>query len=337
MEPSFNFLPNKTFSNAELQEKPLEKLHGGVVVIGNFDGVHKGHQIVLRTAVGIAEQAGEDKNPFVMTFEPHPRTVFNPSEPVFRLTSIATKERLFGALGLQGTVVVPFDTKFASMEPDDFVVRLLVDHLKVSHCVVGYDFHFGKNRKGSPEFLIQQGKEYGFGVSVVPAQRDATGELTYSSSQVRTFLSRGEIEKANSILGYSYFVSGEVIHGEKRGRDLGYPTANLRLEDNNELSYGIYAVRLRIDGAMHEGVASFGRRPTFDNGAPLLETFIFDFDEDLYGKTIEVVLVKYLRGEEKFDGIEPLTEQMNKDSSNAREALANEAPISDIDRFLNEY
>lgn len=313
----------------------LSDLHGGVLAIGNFDGVHKGHRVVLDTACNLAAQNGDLVPALAMTFEPHPRTIFNPDRPVFRLTPPAAKARLFNALGLQGMAIVPFDRDFSKMTADAFVHDLLVEKLKVAHVVVGYDFHFGKGREGSPEFLMEMGKKWGFGVSIVPAQKDQAGDLVYSSSATRAFLEAGEIAKANDILGYRYFVSGNIIHGEKRGRDLGYPTANMALAPENELCHGIYAVQMRVEGTLHDGVASFGRRPTFDNGAPLLETYVFDFSGDLYDKKVEVVFAKFLRGEEKFDNLDALIAQMNEDSKNARAALR-AAPIpSAIDVQLN--
>ncbi|MEM8797271.1 MAG: bifunctional riboflavin kinase/FAD synthetase [Pseudomonadota bacterium] len=312
---------------------PVHLKHA-VVAIGNFDGVHRGHQAVLQTACNLAASGDEGAFAAAMTFEPHPRTIFNPQAPVFRLTPLPVKERLMQALGLGGLFVVPFSKDFSAMPASAFVDDILVDRLDVAHVVIGYDFHFGKGREGTPEFLMASGKAHGFGVTVVPAQRDATGAVVYSSSETRRLLADGEIAKANTILGYRYSVTGEIIHGEKRGRDLGYPTANMALQPQSELRHGIYAVRMRIDGALHDGVASFGRRPTFDNGAPLLETFVFDYSGDLYGKTVDVVFEKFLRGEEKFDSIEALIAQMDRDSANARKALAESAPLTAIDEAL---
>ena len=310
-------------------------LKGGVLAIGNFDGVHKGHGVVLETALNLAAAQSEPHKAVAMTFEPHPRTVFKPDAPVFRLTPRPEKSRLLAAMGLDGMVIVPFDHEFSQMTAEGFVQDLLIEKLAVSHVVVGYDFHFGRARQGSPEFLMEMGTAHGFGVSVVPAQKNDDGALVYSSSATRNCLAEGNIELANDILGYRYFVSGEVVHGRKEGRELGYPTANMALEGNNELKHGIYAVQLRVDGKVLDGVASFGRRPMFDNGPPLLETYLFDFDGDLYGKTVEVAFFKYLRGEEAFDSMQDLLDQMAIDCDNARQVLQNAEILSSIDRGLN--
>ncbi|MEO1067407.1 MAG: bifunctional riboflavin kinase/FAD synthetase [Pseudomonadota bacterium] len=315
-------------------DEVLAASRGGIVAIGNFDGVHLGHQVVLRTATTLAIQNATALPTIAMTFEPHPRTVFKPDAPVFRLTPVDVKARLSHALGLTGLVVVPFDRAFSQMSAAAFVEDILIGRLGASHVVVGYDFHFGKGREGSPEFLMAMGKERGFGVSIVPAQRTDKGDLVFSSSTTREYLTKGNVKAANDILGYRYFVSGEVIHGEKRGRDLGYPTANMALAPDSQLKHGIYAVEMQVDGVVHQGVASFGRRPTFDNGAPLLETFLFGFSGDLYGKTVEVIFTKFLRGEEKFDGLDALIAQMDIDSENAKAALAAAPPLSEIDRAL---
>ena len=317
-------------------DSALVDLTGGVVAIGNFDGVHKGHRVVLDTAGNLATQNAHRTPAVVMTFEPHPRTVFNPSKPVFRLTPPSVKARLFKALGLQGSITELFARDFANMSADAFVEELLVKKLKVAHVVVGYDFHFGKARQGSPEFLMEMGEKHSFGVSIVPAQKDEAGDFTFSSSATRSFIEQGAIEKANNILGYRYFVSGEIIHGEKRGRTLGYPTANMVLPAENTLRHGIYAVQMRIDGKLMDGVASFGRRPTFDNGAALLETFVFDFDGDLYGSDVEIIFVKFLRGEEKFDDLDALISQMDKDCTKARLSLKNAPAVTSIDEALNQ-
>lgn len=326
---------DQVFNLLTASQEQVAGLKGGVLAIGNFDGVHKGHRVVLETALNLAAAQSEQSKAVAMTFEPHPRTVFKPDAPVFRLTPRHEKGRLMAAMGLDGMVVVPFDHEFSQMAAEDFVQDLLIKKLAVSHVVVGYDFHFGRARQGSPEFLMEMGKANGFAVSVVPAQKNEEGALVYSSSATRNCLAEGNIELANDILGYRYFVLGEVVHGRKEGRELGYPTANMELAPNNELKHGIYAVQLRVDGAVMDGVASFGRRPMFDNGAPLLETYVFDFDGDLYGKNVEVVFFKYLRGEEAFENLQGLLDQMAIDCDNARQVLQNAENLSSIDRGLN--
>ncbi|MEJ8473556.1 bifunctional riboflavin kinase/FAD synthetase [Roseibium algae] len=314
----------------ELDAFPAQLL-GGVVAIGNFDGVHRGHRAVLDAA--FEKGAALNAPVYAMTFEPHPRTVFAPDHPVFRLTPFEQKCAVLNDCGLNGVLVLPFTREFAGIEADEFVRDILVSRLGISHAVTGYDFHFGKARKGTPDFLRQAGTDNGFGVTIVTPENDEGAEVI-SSSRIRQALTDGDIALANGLLGYRWFVEATVQHGEKRGRDLGYPTANLRLADECPLKHGIYAVKVRLGDRLIDGVASFGRRPTFDNGAPLLEVHLFDFQEDLYNKTLRVHLVSYLRGEEKFDGIEPLIAQMNQDSAESRTALASLQPLSALDLML---
>ncbi len=310
-----------------------QHLTGGVVAIGNFDGVHRGHRAVLDEAL---KEGREDGVPvFAMTFEPHPRTVFNPSNPVFRLTPPDQKAEVLEACGLDGVLVLPFTRDFAGMEATDFVAKILIDQLKISHAVTGYDFHFGKARAGTPDFLKAAGKENGFGVTIVEAAQDEGAEVI-SSSRIRGDLESGDIALANGLLGYRWFIEAEVAHGEKRGRDLGFPTANLALATNCPLKHGIYAVKVKTPNGFRDGVANFGRRPTFDNGAPLLEVFLFDFDGDLYGQELRVHFVSFLRGEEKFGSIDELVAQMNRDSDEARAALGALQPLSSLDLALLE-
>ncbi|WP_417666633.1 bifunctional riboflavin kinase/FAD synthetase [Roseibium sp.] len=306
-------------------------LKGGVVAIGNFDGVHRGHRAVLDTALTIGRELNAPV--YVMTFEPHPRSVFNPDAPVYRLSPFEQKNDILKACGLSGSLVLPFTREFAGVEADAFVREILIAQLGIAHAVTGYDFHFGKARKGTPDFLRQSGADNGFGVTIVAPENDEGSEVI-SSSRIRTALSDGDISLANGLLGYRWFVDAQVRHGDKRGRDLGYPTANLALPKECPLKHGIYAVKVRHGEQMVDGVASFGRRPTFDNGAPLLEVHLFDFKEDLYGKILRVHLVSYLRGEEKFDKIDALVAQMNRDSEEARAALASMQPLSELDHLL---
>lgn len=309
-----------------------QHLRNGVVAIGNFDGVHRGHQAVLGEALAQAGAAGGAVT--AMTFEPHPRVVFRPDVPLFRLTSPAAKARLVQALGLNGLAVVPFDRDLAAVTADDFVARVLIDRLGITAVVVGYDFHFGRGRGGSPAFLASAGQRLGFDVAVVEAFADEGGAII-SSSRIRDALSEGDLGQANGLLGYRWFVIGEIVGGEKRGRELGYPTANMRLGDDCALKHGVYAVYFTVDGVAHHAVASYGRRPQFDNGAPLLETFLFDFSGDLYGKTATVTFVGYLRPELKFDSVATLIERMDQDSAEARAILAAAGPGNALDRALD--
>ena len=294
-----------------------EKLRGAVVAIGNFDGVHRGHRSVIDFAMKRASAAG--KRCAVLTLEPHPRSYFRPDETLFRLTDERQKLRLLAATGLDGAVVLTFNAALAGLPAEQFVSQILVDRLGVSGVAIGFDFHFGQGRGGSPTFLKEVGARYGFPVDVAPKLEDEGRPV--SSGTIRAALEAGRVVEAAELLGHPWFATGEVIHGEKRGRELGFPTANLRLDPACGLKHGIYAVRVGIGSARYDGVASFGRRPTFDNGAPLLEVFLFDFSGDLYGKTIDVALIGWIRPEEKFGSIEALMAQMSLDSTRARDAL----------------
>jgi riboflavin kinase/FMN adenylyltransferase len=308
-------------------------LGGGVVAIGNFDGVHRGHQAVLGRALDRAAASGRPA--VAMTFEPHPRTVFRPDQPVFRLTPPGPKARLMRALGLDGLLVVPFDRDFAAVSADDFVSGILRGRLGIAEAVVGYDFHFGRARGGSPAFLAARGAADGFAVEIVEAFADEGAEAV-SSSRIRDALAEGDLGLAQGLLGYRWFVEAEVVHGEKRGRDLGFPTANMRLAPDCRLRHGVYAVTFAVDGVVHHGVASYGRRPQFDNGAPLLETYLFDFAGNLYGKTATVTFVSWLRPELRFDGVDALVAQMRLDSAEARSVLTAIGPGTALDRALGE-
>lgn len=255
-----------------------------------------------------------------LSFNPHPRRFFKPESPFFQLTPPALRAERLAAIGFDGLVELTFDAKLANMEAADFVRDILVGALHASGVVVGLDFHFGRERKGTPEYLAEAGHHHGFKTRFVPVLRDENGEII-SSSAIRKALSEGDLARANRMLGYSFDVIGPVIHGAKRGRELGYPTANIALDPGCGLRHGIYAVRVLIDGAPFAGVASFGRRPMFDNGAPLLEVFVLDFSSDLYGKTLRVAFEAFLRGEEKFDSLEALIRQMDADQAEARRIL----------------
>jgi riboflavin kinase / FMN adenylyltransferase len=293
-------------------------LHGAVVAIGNFDGVHRGHQAVIaiaqRRAASLARPAA------ALTFEPHPRSFFRPGEPLFRLTDERDKLRLLASTGLDGAIVLPFDAALAAQSADEFVQHILVDRLAIAGVTIGFDFHFGANRSGSPDYIAAAGQRHGFSVDIVP--RFADNGRVISSGPIRDALTGGHVTEAAEMLGFPWFVSGEIVHGDKRGRELGYPTANLRLDPSCGLRHGIYAVRVGFDGHWHDGVASFGRRPMFDIGTVLLEVFLFDFAADLYGRTIDVAFIEWIRPELKFDTIDDLVRRMDEDSRIARAALA---------------
>jgi riboflavin kinase/FMN adenylyltransferase len=310
-------MPTKNFLVVR-DSAPDDALRGAVVAIGNFDGVHRGHRAVIGAALDQARALGRPAA--ALTFEPHPRAYFNPGEPLFRLTDEAVKLRLLASTGLDGAIVLTFDAALAGLSAESFVERILVERFAVSGAVIGFNFHFGMNRAGSPDFLKAQGKKYGFAVDVVPRFEDQGRPV--SSGPIRDALAAGRVDQAAEFLGYPWFVSGEVIHGDKRGRELGFPTANLKLDAACGLRHGIYAVRVAAGERRYSGVASFGRRPMFDTGAVLLEVFLFDFAGDLYGQNIDVAFIDWIREEQMFDSAAALIQQMQDDSRIAREALA---------------
>jgi riboflavin kinase/FMN adenylyltransferase len=292
-------------------------LRGAVVAMGNFEGVHRGHRAVIGAAIERARGLGRPAA--VLTFEPHPRAFFKPGEPLFRLTDETAKLRLFAATTLDGAIVMTFDKALAELEPADFIIRVLMEKFGISGVAVGYDFHFGKARAGSPAYLREAGERLGFDVDVVPALRD--GERRISSGAVREALVAGRPDEAAELLGYPWFVTGPVVHGDRRGRELGYPTANLRLDPDCGLRHGIYAVRVDVAGRRYDGVANFGRRPMFDTGVVLLEVYLFDYSGDLYGRTLDVALISWIRPEFKFDTIDDLVHRMAEDCRIAHNAL----------------
>jgi riboflavin kinase/FMN adenylyltransferase len=308
--------PAKAFAVGRDDAPPT--LKGAVVAIGNFDGVHRGHRAVIGATQARARALGRPAA--ALTFSPHPRSFFAPQTPVFRLSDDRNRLRLLAGSGLDGAIVMNFNAVLAATSAEDFIENILVGRFGISGAAIGYDFHFGKARAGSPQFLREQGVIRGFPVDIVPPLEDEGRPV--SSGAVRAALAEGKVIEAAELLGAPWFVSGEVIHGEKRGRALGFPTANIRLDPACALKHGIYAVRVGLDGRRIDGVASFGRRPMFDDGAPLLEVFLFDFDDELYGRTLDVAFISWLRAEAKLESIEALKAQMEADSTRAREALA---------------
>jgi riboflavin kinase / FMN adenylyltransferase len=296
-------------------------LAGAVVAIGNFDGMHRGHRAVIAAAKARAKTL--DAKTAALTFSPHPRLFLRPQEPLFQLSSERDKLRLLAATGLDGAIVMTFDAALMSTSAEDFIAEILVRRLGIGGAAIGFDFHFGKNRTGSPDFLAAQGARHGFAVDIVPPLEDEGRPV--SSGAVRSALAQGKVVEAAELLGAPWFVSGEVIHGDKRGRDLGFPTANLRLDPACGLKHGIYAVRVGWGGERRDGVASFGVRPMFDDGAPLLEAHLFDFTGELYGQAIDVAFIGWLRHEQKFEDIAALKRAMAADAAQARDALARAA------------
>ncbi|MET3560510.1 riboflavin kinase/FMN adenylyltransferase [Bartonella japonica] len=311
-------------------------LRGAVLALGNFDGVHCGHQVVLQKALDLARI--RNKPAVVLTFEPHPRSFFQRSVPVDRLTEAVEKAEIFKILGFHGVIEQPFDANFAALSADEFINVILKQTFDVSIVVTGENFRFGHQKSGNPYLLYKKGEEYGFEVVQVPCVGSTKDlqEPIISSSSIRKLLSQGQVEIAAHLLGYHYRVRSNVVEGEKLGRLLGFPTANQILPPQVSLAHGVYAVRLRrANGVLHDGVASFGCRPTVvKDGAPLLETYLFNFNDDLYGESCTVSFFQFLRGQEKFDGLEPLIAQMRCDEKAAKEILATVQPLSQLDRLL---
>lgn len=305
-------------------------LRHGVVAIGNFDGIHLGHQALLDQAL---DRATALQCPaVVLTFEPHPRTFFNPAHPVDRLTPASEKAEILRLMGYNGVVEQRFDNAFAQQSAQTFIEQILVNNFAAREVVAGYNFHFGYRRSGSPSYLQAAGEQFGFKVILVPPFR-VNGQ-TVSSSAIRDLLVQARVKEAATLLGYRYSQTAPVIRGARLGRTLGFPTANMRLTAQTSLAHGIYAVRCRrANGELYDGVASFGRRPTVEvQGETLLETSLFDFTGDLYGESLCVSFFDFLRGEKKFPRLELLVEQMKQDASDAKTLLQQAKPLSRLDK-----
>jgi len=293
------------------------RLRGASVAMGNFDGVHRGHQAVIDRARRPDAALG------IVTFDPHPREYFAPDAPPFRLMNRETRRNRLRRLGVERLYELPFGAPLAGLAPEVFARDVLAAGLGVAHVVVGADFAFGKGRAGNAGMLRDFGAAMGFEVTVAPLIGGENGAI--SSTAIRTALSEGRVQDAADMLGHRHRIDGEVLHGAKRGRVLGYPTANLSMAGLHLPRFGVYAVKVEVmDGphqGCHDGVASLGVRPMFGENAPNLEVHIFDFEGDLYGAQLSVALVAFLRGEERFDSVEALIEQMDADSARAREIL----------------
>ena len=307
-------------------------LRGSYVAIGNFDGLHRGHQSIIAALKQRAHAAGVPA--LLLTFEPHPRDVFAPVPFMFRLTHGEAKARLAEALDLDGIIVLPFDRAFSQTEAEDFVATILVDELAVKGVITGSDFHFGRQRRGTPAFLRAEGERLGFAVETFDLMDE--GDEPISSSRIRAALSEGAVTAANRLLGYHWFFDGCVVQGDQRGRELGYPTANTMTAPGFQLAQGVYAVRARLGTRLLDGVAAYGK-PMFDNQRPPFETHLFDFDEDIYGQTIQVALVGHIRGQEVFTGLDELIAAMDRDGRKAQEMIAAAEPISELDAKLGLF
>jgi riboflavin kinase/FMN adenylyltransferase len=312
------------------------ELRGAVVAIGNFDGVHRGHQKLFDVARSEALRLGVPWG--VVTFEPHPRSFFKPSVPVFRLTPAPLKERIIQALGAAFMVVLPFDRALADLEPEDFIRNLLSTRLAARHVVMGYDFHFGRGRRGHPATMQAAGAALGFGTTIVDQVSDeGDAHSPFSSSAIRQALHHGNMSDAAHDLGYNWMVMGEVVKGDQRGRTIGFPTLNIILDQGADPFRGIYAVRVRdaqIKGAIAwPGAGYFGDRPTFDTGRTFLEVYLIGFSGDLYGRTLLVEMVDLIRPDRRFDSLSELVAQMRVDCDDAVARLDREAAANPLAAF----
>ena len=297
---------------------------GAAVALGNFDGVHRGHRAVIGEAVAAASRLGVPSG--VISFEPHPRRWFQPDAEPFRLMTVGQQARALETLGVDRLYLLPFDATMASLSDAAFAEQVLAEGLGVRHVSVGFDITFGKGRTGSPDVLRRYGETLGFTVSVTDEICSGEG-AKLSSSAVREALMGARPEEATTILGRPFAIEGEVVHGDKRGRTIGVPTANVRLGDYVRPAYGVYATRTRLpDGRVLDGVANLGVRPMFHIDEPLLEVWLFGFDEEIYGQIIETELVAWIRPELKFDGLEALKVRIDQDAAEARAALARSSP-----------
>ncbi|MCH2549196.1 MAG: bifunctional riboflavin kinase/FAD synthetase [Alphaproteobacteria bacterium] len=304
----------------------IDHAKGGVVAIGNFDGLHKGHQLVISEARSVSQQIGKPFN--VLTFRPHPRRFFRPNEKPFRLTPFRAKTRAVSDLGVDNLIVCKFNNNLAKLSAREFIQDILIRDLEVSHVIVGHDFAFGNNRSGNPLVLKKTSLEFGFGVTIVEPAKDSNGEL-FSSSVIRQYVSEGKMQEVAMQLGRTWEIEGRVIKGDQRGRTIGFPTANIESSEYVEPAKGVYSVRAGVlsDGKTKwlNGVANFGDRPTVEGTRLLLETHLFDFEEDLYGKNLRVALVEHLRPERKFENFEALKDQIKLDCETARKSLENKS------------
>ena len=298
-------------------------MRGGVIALGNFDGFHLGHQAVVGRAVALARARGVPA--IVATFDPHPVRYFKPDAPAFRLTSLDQRERLFAAAGADAMLVFEFNAALAGVSANDFITGWLIERTGASGLVTGADFTFGKGRGGDTAVLSDVGTAHALTVETVGPVSASGGVI--SSSRIREALKSGDCATASALLTRPFAIEAMVLHGDKVGRTLGYPTANMEIGDFLRPRYGIYAVRgRRSDGSVLDGVANLGIRPSFDPPRELLESYFFDFDGDLYGEVIEVELHAFIRPEAKFDSLDALIAQMDKDCAEARALLATVRP-----------
>lgn len=298
---------------------PPAGLEGSVAAIGNFDGLHRGHMAVIERAMALAKAL--HRPCVVLTFEPHPTDYFKGANTIFRLTPLDIKAKILEQSGVDGIIVMTFGKALASLPAEAFIDEILLRRLAISGVVAGYDFHFGAGRSGSPAFLKEAGARLGFAVEIVERVAAHGVDQAASSTTTRAALEAGDAALAAKLLAHPFVIMGNVVVGQQLGRTLGFPTVNIVPDSSCRLRHGVYAVRVVAGTKTYEGVASYGRRPTFDNGRAILEAFLFDFSGDLYGQTIEILFIDWIRPDTKFDSAAALVAQMKQDEARAREIL----------------
>ncbi|CAL9919125.1 FMN adenylyltransferase / Riboflavin kinase [Candidatus Liberibacter solanacearum] len=319
------------FHNIETNQPLPNHLKGGVVVIGNFDGIHLGHYSILEHAIKIANGAPTA----VLLFSPHPRIVLQSSTPLFTLTPQSIQTKILEKMGFSALIRYKFTLEMSNYSSEQFIRKVLVEWLEAKKVITGAQFRFGKNRSGDGTFLEKSGRKYGFNTILIDELRDNTDQII-SSSKIRTELTNGNVHNAAHLLGYHFTIESKVVHGKKIGRTLGFPTANMQLSSETSLKEGVYTIHFRTkDKISYNGIANFGRNPTvIQNGPLLLESFIFDFSQEIYGQTCTVSFFDFLRPEIKFKDLQELQKHTQKDEKKARKLLENYQPLSERDRII---
>lgn len=297
----------------------LPPFKNAVITIGTFDGVHEGHQKIIDALIKETKKAGGES--VIITFDPHPRKIVNPSEPLQLINTLSEKTELLAKAGIDHLVVVPFTSRFADQSAEEYIETFLIGHFHPATIIIGYDHHFGKGRKGNYKLLEEKAAEFNYTLLEIP--KHVLDEIGVSSTKIRNALLQSDIDTANKLLGYDFFFEGNVIEGDKLGRQLGYPTANLEYTDIEKirLGHGVYAVYVEINGVTKKGMLSIGNRPTLTDSNERIEVNIFDWDKEIYGQTLRVIVKKYLRPQEKYDSLEALIQQLHRDKKESLRCL----------------
>jgi riboflavin kinase/FMN adenylyltransferase len=297
----------------------IPRFTNAVITIGTFDGVHEGHKKIIDALILEARSVQGDA--IIVTFQPHPRKIINPNEHLQLINTLDEKTELLERSGIDHLVIVPFSQEFASQTADEYIENFLISRFHPHTIIIGYDHHFGKGRKGNFMLLAEKADHYSYRLLEIP--KYILQEVAVSSTQIRNALLESDVEKANKLLGYEFFFEGIVINGDRLGRKLGYPTANIKYTDPDKihLGHGVYAAYTNVNGVLYKGMLSIGNRPTIENSDERVEINIFDFDEDIYGKTIRIMVKKYLRGQEKYTSLEELKTQLAIDKQSSLRVL----------------